>query len=269
MADGFSPADVAAFLSPAVRERIRTEIFSTLPSTNATCKERAAAGEREGLVLCANEQTAGYGRLTRQFFSPPGAGLYMSVLLRPRVDAALLPRITLAAAVAVSEAIESLGGEPVGIKWVNDIYKNGKKICGILTEGGFAPNGAPAYTVLGIGVNLAEPEGGFAPEIRETAGAVYAAGEMPTDARARLCAGILDRFFPYYDSLADAPFLAAYRARSVLTGKRITVYPGTDKEKKHGVPAFAEGIDDDFRLLVRYEDGRSEALTAGECSLSM
>ena len=126
-------------------------------------------------MLVAESQTAGRGRLGRSFHSPVGTGLYMSILLRPTFSAERALFITTAAAVAVCRAIEQETGLKPQIKWVNDIYLHEKKICGILTESSinFETKGLK-WAVLGIGLNLSEPEGGFPEEIRSVAGALFA-----------------------------------------------------------------------------------------------
>ena len=143
--------------------------FDKTVSTNEEIKLIAESGE-EFTVAVAREQTGGKGRMGRKFESPVG-GLYFSVLLKPRFSAETCLKITTAAAVAMARAIEKVCGKSAEIKWVNDIYIKQKKVCGILTEGVFdAENGHIKYAVLGVGVNVATPKGGFPEEIRETAG---------------------------------------------------------------------------------------------------
>ncbi|MBO5929451.1 MAG: biotin--[acetyl-CoA-carboxylase] ligase, partial [Clostridia bacterium] len=143
--------------------------YALLDSTNTELCRLAREGAPEGTVIFADEQQKGRGRRGHTFFSPL-SGLYMSLLLRPQAEVSPL-HITTAAAVAVAEAIEQLTGIPAGIKWVNDIYCNGKKVCGILTEGAFFPGSAQLqYAVLGIGINVGLME--FPEELREIATSV-------------------------------------------------------------------------------------------------
>ena len=129
--------------------------FEELDSTNSYLKEMAAKGAQEGTIIIANRQSAGRGRLGRSFFSPEEKGIYMSILLRPDISLERAVLITSMAAVAVAEAIEQVSGIQTKIKWVNDIFLNKKKVCGILTEAGIdAETGTLEYAVLGIGVNV-------------------------------------------------------------------------------------------------------------------
>lgn len=248
------PADARAAM------RIRTE--QLVDSTNTRLRESAEQGETEGAVLIAAEQTKGHGRLGRSFHSPAQTGIYLSMLLRPTDSAAQAVSITTAAAVAVCEAIEALTQQKAQIKWVNDIFVRGKKVCGILTEGKLnLQSGQLDYAVLGIGINAYEPEGGFPAELREIAGALLT-DPIPAF-RSRLCAEILSRFWKYYtappDNLCDR-----YRTRSFVCGKRITVLRGGQSAQ-----ATAIDITDNYNLLVRYDDGSEEALSSGEISVRL
>ena len=123
--------------------------YDTLPSTNQTAIEMAAEGAPEWTVVVAKHQSAGRGRLDRKFYSPEGTGLYMSIILRPRIPPSQALKITAAAAVGVAETLESTFGVRPQIKWVNDILVEGKKVCGILTESRLSGTDL-AFAVLGI-----------------------------------------------------------------------------------------------------------------------
>lgn len=237
--------------------RIRT--LSESSSTNDDVKAAARAGEPEGLVIIADRQTAGRGRLRRSFFSPDGSGLYMSILLRPDLSPADSVLITAAAAVAVAEAVEQVSGRFARIKWVNDIFLDGKKVCGILTEGAVGAGGKLQYAVLGIGVNVAPPPGGFPEGLRDIACAVFE-DLAPEGARARLAAEILSRFHSFR-ALEERAFLPAYRERSMVLGKPVQVFLGEEE-----FPAQAVSIDDDCRLIVKTSRGLLP-LCAGEVSI--
>ncbi|MBO4697157.1 MAG: biotin--[acetyl-CoA-carboxylase] ligase [Lachnospiraceae bacterium] len=246
---------------------IRLDLREEADSTNRIAKQMGQDGAPEGYLVIADRQTAGRGRLGRSFSSPKGTGLYMSLLLRPDMPASEAVRITAAAAVAAAEAVNALSGADAGVKWVNDLYLNGRKICGILTESVLGSNGdKPEYAVLGIGINLTEPEGGFDASIADKAGAIWKRGEMPDGFRERLAAEIVNRFLPYYRNLFGAELLKRYRELSVLPGKEVLVYR-TFAEKEEGKPAKVLGIEEDFGLLVRFEDGTEEVLSTGEVSL--
>jgi BirA family biotin operon repressor/biotin-[acetyl-CoA-carboxylase] ligase len=171
--------------------------------------------------------------------------------------------ITAAAAVAVAESVEAVSGERAGIKWVNDVFRGDKKVCGILTEGSVdMESGSLEYAVLGIGINVAEPEGGFTGELSDVAGAVFPSRGAPPDIRNRLIADVLTRFESYYSAPDERRFLSAYRERSIVLGREVDILSGDDVRR-----ALAVGVDDECRLIVRYGDGSSEALSAGEVRL--
>ncbi len=257
----FTAGEVQSLLEPAARG-LWVTVEDCVDSTNTVLKSLAEAGGREGEVLIARRQTAGKGRLGRSFFSPKGTGLYMSVLLRPALAPEHTLFITTAAAVAVAGAVEAVTGRKAGIKWVNDVYLDCRKICGILTEGAmdFA-QGRLRYAVLGIGVNLAPPPGGFPEELRSVAGAVFSEAP-PEDVICRLAAEILNRFSRMYRALPDTAFLEEYRARSVLTGLTVTVVQGARE-----VTGQVLGVDNEARLVLRRADGREEAFASGEATL--
>ncbi len=237
-------------------------VYPTLPSTNTALKQAAEAGAPAGTVLIAEEQTAGRGRLGRSFYSPAGTGLYFSVLLRPTLPATECSLITTCAAVACAEAMETISGQKTEIKWVNDIYVDGRKACGILTEAALdLESGGLQYAVLGIGINLAPPEQGFPTELQSIAGPLFP-DHSGGDVRNRLTAEILNRFFQYYPDLTEKSYLEAYRQRSMLTGQSVYVLRAGDK-----IPAKVLGIDKDFGLIVAYESGQTEHLSSGEVSI--
>ncbi len=233
-------------------------------STNADAKRASILGAPEGYVMIAGEQSAGRGRLGRQFYSPGGSGLYLSILFRPRklpADEAVL--ITTAAALAVCEAIEEVVGEKATIKWVNDIFVGDRKVCGILTEARFdTESGTVGAAVLGIGINVYPPQGGFPTEIDGVAGVLL--NERTPNVRNRLCASILCRVLRYYQKLGTESHIDEYRRRCFIIGKKITVVRGNASKA-----ATAYGIDDAYHLLVEYENGEREALSSGEISIRL
>lgn len=233
-------------------------------STNALMRELARQGAHEGTLVASSHQTNGSGRRGRRFFSPPDTGLYMSILLRPSFSVAESVRITSAAAVAVCMALEEVCGAEARIKWVNDVYIGGKKAAGILTEASFGlENGALEYAVVGIGVNVYEPEGGFPEELRDIAGAVLE--EPRPDMRNKLCAEITRKFLEIYRQLPDCGYMSEYRKRLMWRGEEIVILSGAD-----GIvtkPAVLLGTDDMCGLLVRYEDGSEGVVSSGEISI--
>lgn len=218
-------------------------------STNADLLEDGSAAS--GSVLIAGRQSAGRGRMRRAFASPEG-GLYMSVLFRD-ISAADALQFTPRAAVAVAFAIERSSGRRAYIKWVNDVLLDGLKVCGILAE---AVTRRGLDMVLGIGVNVAEPDGGFPEALRGVAGAVF---EDPIEfAREKLAAGILNALF---DERLDV--YTEYVRRSAVLGRDITVHrAGASYE------ARALEIDRDYRLIIE-RGGQRETLDSGEVSIRL
>jgi len=240
--------------------------YDTLASTNATARELAARGAQDKTVVLSEHQSAGRGRMSRSFFSPDGTGIYMSVIVRRPMTAHNATCLTTLAAVATAQAIESMIHRPVDIKWVNDIYLNEKKVCGILCEGAVEPGTSRMqYAVIGIGVNVTPPMGGFPEEIQKIAGAVFDAVEDANSLRDCLIGEILDRLI-FLLGRRDQPLcLAEYRRRSMVIGRDVTVHrvDGTSRA------ARALEIDDEYRLVVQYESGETAALDGGEVSVRL
>lgn len=242
-------------------ENVKIIKYETVDSTNTLLKKMAESGAEEGTVVMAGEQTAGKGRLGRSFSSQKDTGVYFSILLRPDMKPHDSLLITTCAAVAVARAIEKSTGKTASIKWVNDIYMHGRKVAGILTEGAFdLESGKLSYAVLGIGINICFSEDNLPEEIQNIAGAVF--DEMPdADTISRLVADVISFFMEDYKTLTGKHFLFDYVSRSYLDGKKINVI------KPDGIrEAVALGVDDDFRLHVRYTDGSEEYLSTGEVS---
>ncbi len=234
----------------------KVHFVDSVKSTNTTVKSLAKEGTPEGYVLAASSQTNGRGRLNRVFFSPKGTGLYVSILLRP---SCMLPpyALTCMSAAALAEAIEDYQVE-CGIKWVNDIYVDGKKAAGILTESRLNQDGSFDYAVVGIGVNLYPPENGFPDHLSEKATSLFS-GVPDEELRKQFLKRLLTRFKRYYDQLPKIAFFESYRDRLICCDKQVLV------SEPDGVRyGTAVGIDRSFRLLVRYADGTECALDRGE-----
>ena len=241
-------AAVREGLGPEWRE-ITVRALEEVDSTNLRLKEAARAGiARAPSLLTADSQTSGRGRLGRTFVSPPGAGLYMSLLCSPP-EGTGSGGVTILAAVAVCRAIEELTGLRPKIKWVNDLFVNGNKVCGILAEA------VGRDAIVGIGVNLIAPPGGYPPE----AGAAGALG-APVDRgllAGRIARYLLDGFTrPDPDAVLDA-----YRARMPLTGHRVRCL--RDGKEKN---VLVTGVAADGGLMIRDENGHA-VLRAGEVTL--
>ena len=238
----------------------KIQVLPTVPSTNSLLRELANQGSAEGTVILASSQTEGRGRMGRQFFSPEDTGLYLSLLLRPRE---LSPQeslqLTTMAAAALCLAIEKLTEEKPQIKWVNDLYLKGRKICGILTEASFSmESGSLDYVVLGLGLNLYPPKEGFPSELENLAGSLCLSPREGL--KNRLAAEFLNTFKTFYRQRDFQSAGEVYRSRSLLSDKQILV--GVEKKK-----ATVLDITPDCKLLVQYEDGSQQALSYGEVSI--
>ncbi len=234
-------------------------VFESLGSTNDAAKELAASAP-EGFAVLAERQTAGRGRRGRTFVSPPG-GLYMSVVLRPKADAARLPMLTAASAVAVADAIEAVCGESCAIKWVNDLYLRGRKVCGILAEAVPLPGGGIGGAVVGVGVNFCGGEADVPAELRGKMGFIF--GGEPSAERSVLAAEIIKNLLKRSAELESAAFLGEYRRRCFVPGRWVEFTRGGEV-----VRARAVGIDESCALVVETADGKREALSAGEVSVA-
>ncbi|MDR2634598.1 MAG: biotin--[acetyl-CoA-carboxylase] ligase [Clostridiales bacterium] len=274
---------------PARINRVR--VFPVLESTNKTAKETAvsgayAVGENDDgnrffpVVIIADTQTAGRGRLGRSFYSPAGTGLYMSFILRPEYIA--LPQInsvTVYAAAAVCKAIKTVCGAECGIKWVNDIFLNGKKICGILTEAvSDLESASVEHIILGIGINVATTN--FPEDLASVAGAIFPQSDVKQsynaeltsntaasdifigNMRKRLAAELINIFDGAYPEFTFESALAEYCGRMLFRGKTVTVSKADAK-----FDAEVVGIDAVGRLTVKKSDGAIENLLSGEIIL--
>lgn len=238
----------------------RTILLPVVESTNTYAKELAAAGEPEGTLVIAEHQTAGRGRRGRSFFSTEGTGITMSLVLRPELapeKAALLTSMT---AVAVARAIDAVSGLYSGIKWVNDIFLNGKKVCGILVDAGMnSADGRLSYAIVGIGINVGRLK--FPEELQGIATTV--SNECGREiSREELVAAVLNEMERLYPTFAAGGFLKESRERSILLGREIRVL-----DPVHGdETARAVEIDGQGQLVVEI-DGRLRTLNSGEVSI--
>lgn len=280
--------------------RLHIRITDCVDSTNAALCRLAAEGGVEGEVLIARCQSAGRGRLGRSFYSPQGTGLYCSILLCPTLSAALMPRLTTAAAVAVAEGISAIYGIETQIKWVNDLYCKRKKVCGILVESALVGGSDRlSHAVVGFGINLLPPPKEFPPELAEVAGALFEKEEdlfraigtandfgekaafaensadatditiEPSDASAflppkaiMLVRDVLRRFFAFYDRLEEGIHIPSYRSRCFLKGERVTYLRGGER-----FPATVLDIDENTNIVLQTESGEVLTFGSGEISL--
>ncbi len=251
---------VRRYLSPDCSQA-QLFVFDCVDSTNNIVRQKAAEGAPEGIVVIAQQQTGGKGRLGRSFFSPKDSGLYLSILLRPTLEVSRAVRITTCAALAVCDAIESAAGEKPDIKWVNDVYLGGRKVCGILTEASVSmESGGLDYAVLGIGINVYEPQGGFPEEIKDIAGAV--SKHRTADLKNKLAACVISSFMRYYKDIAQGGFRDDYSRRLMWKGEQIIVVSGENK-----TPCRIVDVDEECRLEVELENGGHKLISSGEISI--
>lgn len=253
---------IKKYIDTGLKTRINIEYLKKIESTNDIVKKRATQGEKEGLLVIAGEQTAGKGRMDRNFFSPGDTGVYMSLLLRPQIKPSDAVLITTAAAVGVCKALNKMNVGNQGIKWVNDIYIDGKKACGILAEAGFDTKGKLDYIVLGVGLNMYEPKNGFPDDIRGIAGAVFS--EKQEDMRNRFVGEFLNAFFGFYGNIADRSHVQEYKELCFLYNRDVDVINAGEIRR-----ATVLGLDDNCGLQVMYDNGEKAVLTSGEVSLKV
>lgn len=256
--DVLSAEGIAAFLR---NSDVAPEIFvyETVDSTNAVTKQMAIDGGADGTVVLANHQTAGRGRMGRSFYSPQDTGIYLSLLLRPSFSVEDSLRVTVGVAVALCNAIEKFSDKKAEIKWVNDIFIEGKKVCGILTEAvtNFE-SGTIDSIIIGVGINVKTQS--FPQELQNIAGSVFPCCLC----RNELAAEVIKEIFHVLPHLKDAALMEDYRRRSFLLGKEIIFTQG--KEEVHGI---AFDINDDGNLLVRRGNGEITALQWGEVRVAV
>lgn len=258
--DIISPQGIKPFLTGNGRMCAeKMHIYKTLESTNKTAKEMAIAGAGHGTTVIADCQTSGRGRYSRNFFSPSG-GLYLSMILRPEVlRFQNTTAVTAFAAVSVCEAIEAVSGKEPMIKWVNDIFMDDKKVCGILTEAVTDfESGNLQWIVLGVGINVSIRREEFPPELRDVAASVYPEGGNP-GVRNRLCAEIINRIAGFAVLPEEKEIFDKYKKRLMMLGKKITVMQGQTIYK-----ATALDMDSAGRLIIEKENGETVSLSSGE-----
>lgn len=242
-------------------DKIRLICKEETDSTNTDVKQAALSGQEEGYTVLAEKQTAGKGRRGRVWTSPSGTNLYFSILLKPEIAVDKASMVTLLMGMAAAGAIESIG-LPAKIKWPNDVVVNGKKVCGILTEMNFLDDGSYAVTV-GTGINVNQEQ--FPEEIRKTATSLKLEKGAFLE-REELLTEVLCRFWEVYSRFKKdgnfAELREEYEKLLVNRGRAVEVL-----DPKGAWRGIAEGINDTGELMVRHEDGRLEAVYAGEVSV--
>ena len=257
--DILSAPGIKANLPEEIADKISVSVFDSIDSTNNEAKRRIASGLEGEAIFAANEQTAGRGRRGRSFYSPCKSGLYFSVVLRTGLELSDATLITTAAAVVTAETLIEVCGCDPRIKWVNDIFVDGKKVCGILTEAvsDFESGGVQAV-VVGIGINLNTES--FPEEIENTAGNAAAGKQL---IRNELAAKIFIGLKSLCEKLPDRSYMSRYRELSNVIGKDVTF-------ERSGAVIHARALDitEDGGLLCRTPEGE-EILRSGEVSVNL
>ena len=260
--DRLSHGSVGAWLEDSRMDSVL--VLDSTDSTNKVLREMAFGGAPDGQVVISDEQTTGRGRMGRSFFSPKGKGIYFSYLIRPEMVPADAISLTAWTAVAVVRAIISVSGYTPGIKWVNDLVSDGRKLCGILTEMSIeSETGRIDSIIIGIGINVNNDLSEFPDDIKDIATSLRAVSGKAVP-RAELAAAMvreLDRMRAAWPD-DKAEYLEAYRASNITCGRRINVISGGTVREAESIM-----INDDFSLRIRYDDGTEDDLSSGEVSL--
>lgn len=243
-----------AKITKKMKSHIAVSVYDAIDSTNNEAKRRYDPSSPVPALYAADLQTAGRGRRGHSFFSPKGSGLYMT-LAYPAASVHHVQKVTCAAAVAVCEAIDALSDRQPGIKWVNDILIDGRKVAGILTELIADRDNTPRAVIIGIGLNLTTES--FPAEFADRAGCI---GDVDPNA---LCATIADRMTELFHDLDDPAVMTCYAERNVCIGRTVGY---TDGSRAHA--ALAVGIDPNGGLIVE-EDGCRATLSSGEISVTL
>ncbi len=233
-------------------------LFDTIDSTNQEAKRRLLEQAQHRTVILSEEQTQGRGRLGRSFYSPASTGLYFSAILKPNLPLEQAGCLTVAAANAVCRGLEELGVKQAGIKWVNDIYIGGKKVCGILTEGSSHwETGVLESAVVGIGINVSTLE--FPEELQQKAGSVFLAPGL----RSRLAGRVLSHLFALTEPVEPVSLMEEYKSRCLVLGKTV-------RFQMQGKEHLAKAVDiNQTGNLVVEEHGVKLTLSSGEISVQL
>ncbi len=262
--DIISSASISKYLD---KETIIKEIkvIKSIDSTNDYAKDFAIKEDSQGILIVALEQTKGKGRMGRSFYSPSDSGIYMSLILKPKIQVDKAVMITTIAAVSLVNAIKKVLDKEALIKWVNDIYINDKKVAGILTEASLDfETQTLNYAILGMGVNITTPKAGFPKELENIADSILENKEYSPDTKSRFVAEIINEFDYYYKHIDKSIHMEEYIKKSLLIGKDIFY-------KKQGeiIKAKVLEVTKDAGLLVEKEDKTTQELNSGEVSLNI
>lgn len=237
--------------------------FDSTASTNTVAKEMARSGAAHGTTILAGHQTGGRGRMGRSFSSPAGMGLYLSMILRPQCSARELMHLTCSAGLAACDAVEQTTGFRPGIKWINDLVAEGKKLGGILTEMSVDPKTELVdYAVIGIGINCLQRETDFPEELQDIAVSLKTVTGKEVEI-SLLAAQLILALQKMAENLLDRDtILKRYRKNCVTLGRQISVISSSDI--RYGT---ALDIDPEGALIVKLQNGETVAVNSGEVSV--
>jgi BirA family biotin operon repressor/biotin-[acetyl-CoA-carboxylase] ligase len=258
-------------LENEIREGLNTSLFgkkgihyfNITDSTNNRAKLFASEGAPEGTLVVAEEQTRGRGRRGRQWFSPPGEGIYTSIILRPSISPNEAPKLTLMASVAVTESLLAMTSLAITIKWPNDILINGMKIAGILTEISTEMDRID-YVVIGVGINVNTPRETLPPDIEDTATSVFMETGKPFP-RIELLRAYLEWLEIYYEIFRTKgfePVMKRWKGLAGIIGRHISV-DLIDRVRTGEVL----DVDKDGFLILRGQDGTIERIISGDVTI--
>ena len=239
-------------------------LYRELSSTNSIARQMAISGAAEGTIVMSRSQSAGRGRLERQWFCPPGKGLLLSMIVRPKIHVQFVPQLTLLTAVVVAETIKKATGCAAGIKWPNDIFINGKKVCGILAESSFT-RAKIEYVIIGLGINANLDTLHLPPDCQETSTSLsLELGQNVSRIK------LLKQFILSWDEHirgfinAGHPYLRSkWIENNVTLGRDVTVNKG-----KNSINGLAVDISEKGGLIVRLTDGSLQEFLAEDVTLS-
>lgn len=249
-------------INELLTKKLNIEIRDVVTSTNTLLKDNSNEFSCCD-VLIANHQTEGRGRCGKSFYSPENTGIYFSMKIKSFFNYDTIKLTTPLCAVAMCKAIESATGKIAQIKWVNDIFVDNKKVCGILCESIFnKKTNEIEGIIVGVGINVYAPQNGFKDELKSIAG--FVADTETANLKNLIIASFINNFFKYFENINEIEFFEEYKRRCFILNKEIDVIK-QDEIKT----AIATDIDKSFGLKVIYKDGKYEILNSGEISIKI
>ena len=252
-----------------IKEKLQTKLigktihcFSEVASTNDLAKEMAAIGAKEGTMIIAEIQIHGKGRLGRKWVSPRG-GIWLSIILRPKLSAKDIPKLTLMTSLAVAKTINQLFNLKTEVKWPNDVLINARKVCGILTEAN-TTGGITNFVVVGIGINANIELDSLPKQVRENATSLKHELKREID-REQFLRVLLEKFERYYVMLAKGKFDSVLKEWKSLCGFLGSYVKVTSLEEK--IEGWAIDVDENGALIIRLREGTLREVLSGDVSL--